>query len=449
MDRQKRMALVQFWLVVNGLRNPLEDDVDSEDEEEHISTSSFPQWTPSDRNDIAQIHDVYLSIPELGISDRSKRCIKEFLKFGSKATQAQYIKARWAILRAQTAVYEEMNKKYFHRFKSSDLYFKYLVSDDSGGRVSSARPSIDTGRPPLSPQLEPRTASPFLDVKSADGWDSDPLGASGPGESNSLQGSGFLPEQGTGTPDANIVEAMEAALNDIMDEPAGPLDGGNNSPFLGSNRDDNEPLFGSNDSRGSFESSREPELKVSRTVKSLMNRSSGSSYLKPPSIASLGLVSPETRDSVFETELFPEEHHHPEDEVMDDGLADIEEAASDSDEIQEAEPGNLGLAEAIQELTFDLEKLLQQETIVNSMLNKAELTNNTPEMRILRKSKASFQREIRRKELQKQQYIVQESDNSLYGRSDVRIPSTIVGNEHGQEYALCTLPHPVPLLRSV
>jgi hypothetical protein len=36
------------------------------------------------------------------------------------------------------------------------------------------------------------------------------------------------------------------------------------------------------------------------------------------------------------------------------------------------------------------------------------------ELRILRKSKASLQREIRRKELQRQQYIVQESDNSLY-----------------------------------
>lgn len=119
---------------------------------------------------------------------------------------------------------------------------------------------------------------------------------------------------------------------------------------------------------------------------------------------------------------------------------DPDKTGTDNDEIHQAEPGNLGLAEAILELTFDIEKLLQQETIVNSMLNKAELTNNTVEMRILRKSKASLQREIRRKELQKQQYIVQESDNSLYGRSDVQITSTIVGNENGQDYALCKYP---------
>ena len=449
------MALVQFWLVVNGLRNPLEDDVESDDEDEHVASSSFAPWTASDRNDIAQIHDVYLSTPELRISERSKRSVKNFLKFGSKATQAQYVKARWAILRAQSAVYEEMNKKYFHRFKASDLYFKYLASDDAGGRASSARASIDSGRPSEILQAVPRTASPFLGPKSADlldsaGWDSDPLGAHSPEESDSLQGSGFLPREKIPlTPDANIVEAMEAALNDIIEEPTGSVYGGRGSPFLDSRSDSlfksgessRDSLFKSSESpRVSLDSSREPEMKVARTVKTVMSKNSGSTYLKPPSIASLGLVAPESRDGVFETELFPDEHHHPEDEVMDDDLMDPDKTGTDNDEIHQAEPGNLGLAEAILELTFDIEKLLQQETIVNSMLNKAELTNNTVEMRILRKSKASLQREIRRKELQKQQYIVQESDNSLYGRSDVQITSTIVGNENGQDYALCKYP---------
>jgi len=42
-------------------------------------------------------------------------------------------------------------------------------------------------------------------------------------------------------------------------------------------------------------------------------------------------------------------------------------------------------------------------------------------MGVLKKGGASLQREIRRKELQRQQYIVQESDNSLYVGSSVEI----------------------------
>jgi sorting nexin-25 len=48
-----------------------------------------------------------------------------------------------------------------------------------------------------------------------------------------------------------------------------------------------------------------------------------------------------------------------------------------------------------------------------------------------------LQREIRRKELQRQQYVVQESDNSLYGRSTIKIKSIMVGKEDdGREYAV-------------
>lgn len=75
---------------------------------------------------------------------------------------------------------------------------------------------------------------------------------------------------------------------------------------------------------------------------------------------------------------------------------------------------------------------------MDSLTTKAELTNNAAELRILRKSKASLQREIHRKELQRQQYIVQESDNSLYGRATVFIKSIMVGNEEdGREFAMC------------
>ncbi|RAL58108.1 hypothetical protein DID88_010388 [Monilinia fructigena] len=106
MDRQNCMSLVQFWIVVDGFRNPLEDDV-AEDEE--VPTTIAP-WTDADRTDLAQINDAYLSKPELKVPDASKRLVQDFLKAGSKATSQQYFMARRAILRAQTSALEEASK---------------------------------------------------------------------------------------------------------------------------------------------------------------------------------------------------------------------------------------------------------------------------------------------------------------------------------------------------
>src|SRR3954447_3617596 len=103
MDRQRLMPLVQFWLVVDGFRNPLEDDGP---EGEQLPLQ-LPPWTDSDRLDLAQIDAAYLSRPELKVPGSSKKIIREFLQAGKTATPEQYYRARREILRAQSAVLEE------------------------------------------------------------------------------------------------------------------------------------------------------------------------------------------------------------------------------------------------------------------------------------------------------------------------------------------------------
>lgn len=105
-------------------------------------------------------------------------------------------------------------------------------------------------------------------------------------------------------------------------------------------------------------------------------------------------------------------------------------------EILLAAPGDLKLEEKISTLDKDIETLSEQSKIFVSLIKKSELTNNVSELKILRRSNASLEREISIKELQRQQYIVQESDNSLFGKSRVRIQSCILSSDNHHSYAL-------------
>lgn len=470
MDRQHLMPLVQFWIVVDGFRNPLEDDV-----AEDAPPANLPPWTDSDRTDLAQIFEAYLMKPELKVPEQSKQAVREFLKAGKHATPLQYYKARRATLQAQTAVLEEMQALHYPNFKRSDLWYKCLTSQETSNSAAmlgssntfpvSAKPMVPvrtTSQVPaaragpvsrvpskLAGRMRPdlrRSAASSSDIsshirvgsdsthsrRSFDDEGSNPLFDEDI-DNEPLNGSIYSVDQDGEahddlTPDKGVVEAMEAALNNIMEDRPN-VDGLRGSLF-GENGSPN-PMFGKheNDSnRSSF------DIPRSGSGAKEVERSSAVS-LEKPSIASLGLVNPSSRIGVFndndlfgdEEKFLSDEHDDPEDDIQ----KDIEE------EVHEAAPGDLGLAEAITALTVDIDRMLAQDAVIESLTRKAELTNNTAELRILRKSKASLQREIRRKELQRQQYVVQESDSSLYRRSTVKIKSIMVGRENdGTEYAI-------------
>ncbi|KAI9751805.1 MAG: hypothetical protein M4579_005891 [Chaenotheca gracillima] len=456
MDRQRLMDLVQFWVIVDGLRNPLEDDVPEDD----APPTSLPAWSESDRADIALIEEAYLSKPELKVSEASRRAVKSFLKAGDEATPIQYYRARQAVLRVQTTALEEMQTRHFPRFKNSDLFYKYLTSNEAAHNrapntsrihdeesldsIAHATPTKALPAARTVPRLETkdhdlrRAAASSSDLKASAGLSDDIAPSrrsfdSQPGsrlfdddyEADPLSRSRHSIDTeppSADTPDGsnnNMVEAMEAALNDIIED----------APSIEETR---PSLFGSPDA--SFISTRDDES----TRSSLDIQRPDMNGLKEkgkPSISSLGLVNISSRIGVFsDDDLFPDEEKFPEDEHED---PEGDEDGSLDDEIHEAAPGDLGLTEAISSLGTDIDRLHSQDSVIDSLTTKAELTNNNAELRILRKSKASLQREIRRKQLQRQQYMVQESDSSLYGRSTVKIKSVMVGTEDdGHEYAL-------------
>jgi len=454
MDQVGLMRLVQFWVVVDGIRNPLEQDTDEPGE----GLGALPSWTDSDRADLAQINEGYLSKSELNILPEAHQAVTVFLKAGRSALPEQYYNARRALLQAQTAVYDQLQEPHFRRFRKSNLYYKWLAMDEAANTgqssISTRMVSQTLENPALAapkrmvrsqssqkatlhpPDLRRAVASSSdlsslgkvkdmeppprrsLDNSSVirpplfdDDYESDHMANS----TASLDSDAGLPRQHADN--SHVVDAMHAALTDIMgDEPEGSIffEPSVHSPLL-----DNDSMRGSMD--------------IPRALSpnpSAMQRKDKDK----PSIASLGLVGqPQTR-GVFDGDLFGDEERFLEDEVEDTSTP----TKVAEDEIHEAAPGDLGLAEAIDTLTADIERLVTQESIVDSLTSKAELTNNAAELRILRKSKTSLQREIQRKELQRQQYIIQESDNSLYGRATVFIQSIMVGTEEdGKEFAMC------------
>ncbi|CAG5157043.1 uncharacterized protein ALTATR162_LOCUS4836 [Alternaria atra] len=456
MDQADLMRLVQFWIVVDGFRNPLE--VETEEAPDYIG--SLPAWTESDRADLAQIYDGYLSKPELKILPEARQAVAEFLKAGRKATPQQYHNARRSLLQAQTAAYDQLQEPYFRRFKKSNLYYKWLAMDEAANAQNStvntrtvaqtldnpsgAAPAmvrtqsrqknalqiphgdlrravasssdlksqgiVKNAEPPARRSLDVQTPSSARVPLFDDDYDSDPLA-----HSTASLNSDFGHDRSNGN-NTQVVDAMQAAIIDIMDEPEGSIfyEPSLKSPL------DNISMRGSVDLPRT--SSPGPQAQLQQSKDGLK-----------PSIASLGLVGEPRTRGVFDDDIFGDEERFLEDEIDDP----VPRSKAEEEEIHEAAPGDLGLAEAIDALTADIERLVSQESIVDSLTSKAELTNNAAELRILRKSKASLQREIQRKELQRQQYIVQESDNSLYGRATVFIQSIMVGTEEdGKEYAM-------------
>ena len=458
MDRQNLMSLVQFWVVVDGFRNPLEDDFGDE-----AQAAGPVTWSDTDRNDIAQISEAYMSKSELQIPSESQDVIRSFLKAGRKAAPAQYRQARTAVLTSQSAVLEELQSRHFPKFKNSDLYYKFLASDEASSVAapqpvqpmvtqqemanptppqvralsslrSTSQPKLrDMRRAALSssdirsmrsakPSDESEDARRSLDIDRHaplfdDDYDTDPL-------ANSTYSLGQESQNGDGQSRKEVIESMEAALNEIVtaDPKDDALDDAAETVSI-------SPTA----SRRSVKTAETPRTSIDFPPIPI---EPAISEKTKPSLATLGLVNTSSRIGVFaDDDLFPDEKQFLEDEYADPETPAQEDVTDD--EIHEAAPGDLGLTEAISSLSRDIEKLVSQESVVDTLTRKAELTNNVAELRILNKSKSSLQREIRRKELQRQQYVVQESDNSLYGRASIRIKSVMVGREEdGREFAL-------------
>ena len=438
MDRIGLIRLVQLYLVVDGFRTPLETDMNQH------SPTTISNWTETDRLDMAQIYESYLTRAELQIPQKNLKDVSDFLHAGSNASRLDYVAARRSIFEAQKLVLQQMQDPHFLEFKRTDVYYKWLASENSSesstlwkSNVLSLRThSQSQGLPrkdsfsdklqfePLQLRRSAASTSNLKDAKSSnensrrslderaraplfdDDYESDQM-------AESVQSLGTM--NGAAQVHVNddpVIKEMQSELNNII---------GSRSSL-----DVSAAEQGS-----SFHNIRASDTASNVSIKS-QNGISGER--ERPNIASLGLVGEPTRGNVFLDDLFSNEENFMEDEHEDSENG----SRGEDDNIHEAAPGDLGLVEAIAALDADIQTLAAQESIVDSLTRKATLINNTTELRILRKSKTSLEREMRHKELQRQQYVLQENENNLHGRAKVSIQSVMVANSaDGGEYALC------------
>lgn len=203
---------------------------------------------------------------------------------------------------------------------------------------------------------------------------------------------------------SNTVEAVEAELQSIID--------GNDNQLV-EERKDKERRKSVSSSTTSSPSKRYLQapllLGATKGIKSSMALPVQNDY-KIPTWRSAGgsnVLNELEHDKVDDEPLSPRKSSHGDNHLL------VDPSSSDDVNIHLAPPGDLMLAAKVKKISEEMEKLMQQERIVDALIEKAEAKNKVEELRILKKSKNMFRREMQQMKYQKSQYELQESENVL------------------------------------
>ena len=401
MDRRGRMRLVQFWLLVNNIKDPLED-ADNDPLPQHST------WTQNDIDDLSAILHGYFSDPALDVGQNLKHELAKFLEDPSKATLEQYQAARKAILITQQSVYQTMEREDWPLFRRTDLWHKYLSADSapstpakstqpqvsipaaqsmtrshSTGMIPSRQNSIAAARNESATDLRKvmrnsrasRIPSEGTHVSSEEsasrGDDMQPI----------------IPQQS----EEEVVNAISAALNDIIKSDA---------------KDDIESIR----SRDSTDLGERPYPTGARSSVDLV---------RPPMDVNLEnekVERPEANASEI-TQLEPLRERAPIFNDDDDNRPDFAIEVLRRTPTHEARSTpryhGLDVIEELEMVDVDIERLRKEIRLTNRMIGKAELTGSYDELRLLKDSRASMERELARKEQLRDTYATQSGEHNL------------------------------------
>lgn len=440
-SRGDRYALLDFWLSAEGLRNPLEyngnllkqssstmtstsdinvdihtpeDDNESTDDETESMMFVDNELTQSD--DIKNIFNKYFNLPVMKIPPKIYYKVSEFIE-GNGSSTLSYYRARKNILKLQDFEYMRLKKTDFLAFKSSDIWLKLLVDETVDSQspieiVANTTNPTNSSTVPLDQLNSSEIANDQLLSNSKKVLPKEPRNDKVYGDplanySEKEDDGNYVDVNMTGKVSDKVVRAVEDALNEIMKDNKSEVD-----------------LSASSSNISNLTANNNGEKRNSRLVSDDIARD---------------LFGTGDDKSLFEDDIGDSNEHSTND--YDDDVDDNKSISSthskvteenvnmESSDLKVVAPSVLNLSNEIERLDVEIDRLERQRIILKALLQKAEIINNVPELRILKKSLISLEKELKFKSMQKEQYVVQEEENSLYQRTKVTIPSYITAKD--------------------
>ncbi|KAI0093984.1 PXA domain-containing protein [Irpex rosettiformis] len=418
MDRRNRSLPVQFWLTVESFKNPLES-VDSSGEDDEEEPIKDPSLSATLKEDISMLNELYFSSPSLDpalsvISKKQIDTVRAFAADPDTASTATERRVRRSVMLSQRQVERGMEQQDFEDFQRSELWFRVLGDSESTNRGTKAiSPLIRTASLSEGP-----TVHPSGNGKSS----STPV----PGRSAGASTSSLFGPSDTKSPSRVVVSgaasrAMPSDLELLM-SPSQEIESSSSRAPLFDDPEDNK--F---DAALEVQSKRMEAIQAALTDIIALDRHEDRQDSGPGD--SVTLDPPVRPKRTFSHDTRVEE---PSDEEVDDVHKDSVEK-EEHDSFQLAGPGDLHLSYEIARLSDNITRLKDQEGMLDTLIDKAELTGDQQELKLLQKSKDSLERDLRELNFQKNQYEQQESANRLVSeRTRIAITNSTVGEEEGK-----------------
>ncbi|GAA6034337.1 hypothetical protein JCM8097_002675 [Rhodosporidiobolus ruineniae] len=169
LDRRNRSVRVQFWILVEGLKDPLED-VDSGDSAAALASSNLQQEAAETAlEDVKMIWETYLVRDPFSSNARHLWAIRSFVESGSAASLQDVRRVRHALFAVQGDVFSLLEEEDYPGFVRSDLYFKALADSPVALPASplppmTTPPSQTTSLPPTRPRSRSNPHLPPLQL---------------------------------------------------------------------------------------------------------------------------------------------------------------------------------------------------------------------------------------------------------------------------------------------
>ncbi|KAH7886060.1 PhoX domain-containing protein [Phlebopus sp. FC_14] len=412
MDRRHRSLLVQFWLTVESFKNPLESvESSSGDEDDPIQDSS--SFTTL-KEDIAMINDLYFAAtpPHSSLSSISTKYINTIRNYASNkvsASAAENKKVRRSVMLAQREVEQDMEGD-FEDFRKSELWFRVVEDVSLGnGKASGSTFHVDKPRS-ISPP--PALAHNRLPKSRMSRSESSPsLVSTRPSE---------YPHTGITAAELSVMASSPSGSRSNIDVLMSPV----------SDASSRAPLFDDPDERSSVNESERMEA-IQAALTDIIATDRHSQRIHDPSEDEVERLNSSVSSSRRQRAAFGDE----EDDINVDEEEDGPESNTHAGQgtFQLARPGDLQLSYEISRIGDKIAKLDAHAGMLDTLINKAELTGDIQELRLLRKAKSSVAQELRELQFQKTQYEQQETANRLVPhRTRVSIVNSTVGEEEGK-----------------